>query len=167
MILDCRKVISRAYFKFVWILFHSNCYSNRSSPIGEEPPTQFTPEMEAVMRRRAERLSSSSDCETYCYSSSSSDVGSPQMFDSSENEDSNDATVYYSPTAPSPPYMATQNNNTLKKGKFCLWARGFWKVLFSFFTFFSLLLLFLLLLVDKFSMIDVWVVIVNMVSSMW
>ncbi|XP_063605726.1 serine/threonine-protein kinase VRK1-like isoform X1 [Penaeus indicus] len=95
---------------------NSNCYSNRSSPTGEEPPTQFTPEMEAVMRRRAERLSSTSDCETYCYSSSLSDVGSPQMFDSSENEDSNDATVYYSPTAPSPPYMAPQNNNTVKKG---------------------------------------------------
>lgn len=68
------------------------------------------------MRRRAERLSSS-DCEAYCYSSSSSDVGSPQMFDSSENEDSNDATVYYSPTAPSPPFMATQNDNIVKKGK--------------------------------------------------
>ncbi|XP_071522031.1 serine/threonine-protein kinase VRK1-like isoform X2 [Panulirus ornatus] len=90
--------------------------SYRSSPASEDAPTQFTPEMEAVMRRRAERLSSS-DNETDCYSSSSSGVGSPQMFESSESEDSNDATVYYSPTAPSPPYVAPQNDDTLKNVK--------------------------------------------------
>lgn len=107
-------------------MVYSNCYSYRSSPTSEDAPTQFTPEMEAVMRRRAERLSSS-DSETDCYSSSSSGVGSPQMFESSESEDSNDATVYYSPTAPSPPYVAPQNNNTLKnvKGKFSL-SKMFW-----------------------------------------
>ncbi|XP_068239405.1 serine/threonine-protein kinase VRK1-like isoform X1 [Palaemon carinicauda] len=81
---------------------HSTCYSSRSSPTYEDGPSEFTPAMEAVMRRRAERLSSS-DAETDIMSnSSSSSVGSPQMFDSSENEDSNDATVYYSPPASSP-----------------------------------------------------------------
>ncbi|XP_053639117.1 serine/threonine-protein kinase VRK1 isoform X2 [Cherax quadricarinatus] len=96
---------------------NSNCYSNKSSPASEDIPSQFTPEMEAVMRKRAERLSSS-DSETECYLSSSSGVGSPQMFDSSESEDSNDATVYYSPpTASSPPYMAPQSNSTLKTVK--------------------------------------------------
>ncbi|XP_045601482.1 serine/threonine-protein kinase VRK1 [Procambarus clarkii] len=100
---------------------NSNCYSNRSSPTNEDIPSQFTPEMEAVMRKRAERLSSS-ESEMDSYSSSSSDVGSPQRFDSSESEDSNDATVYYSPPV-SPSYVAHQNNtarnvrgNTRRKG---------------------------------------------------
>ncbi|XP_042238964.1 serine/threonine-protein kinase VRK1-like isoform X1 [Homarus americanus] len=95
---------------------NSNCYSNRSSPTNEEAPSQFTPEMEAVMRKRAERLSSSCS-ETDYDSSSSSGVGSPQMFDSSENEESNDATVYYSPTTASPPCVAPQNNNIVKNVK--------------------------------------------------
>lgn len=63
------------------------------------------------MRRRAERLGSSdSEGEGYVGSYAS---GSPQMFEMSESEDSNDATVYYSPTAPSPP----QGTNMAIKGK--------------------------------------------------
>ncbi|XP_063844035.1 serine/threonine-protein kinase VRK1-like isoform X2 [Scylla paramamosain] len=98
---------------------NSNCHGSRS-PVGEEVPTQFTPAMEEVMRRRAERLSSS-DSETDGYISSCS-AGSPQMFEMSESEDSNDATVYYSPTATSPPCalppgsIAAKNNKGNTKG---------------------------------------------------
>lgn len=98
-----------------WILtLYSNCHGSRS-PVGEEIPTQFTPAMEEVMRRRAERLSSS-DSETDGYISSCS-AGSPQMFEMSESEDSNDATVYYSPTAASPPCALPQASIMAKNNK--------------------------------------------------
>lgn len=79
--------------------------------------------MEAVMRRRAERLSSS-DSETDCLShSSSSSVGSSQIFDSSESEDSNDATMYYSPSAvpstyvpPPQPVVKNVKGNSRRNG---------------------------------------------------
>lgn len=85
------------------------------SPVGEDAPTQFTPAMEEVMRRRAERLSSS-DSETDGYVSSCG-ASSPQMFEMSESEDSNDATMYYSPTALSPPCALPQVTNIAKNIK--------------------------------------------------
>ncbi|XP_050732936.1 serine/threonine-protein kinase VRK1-like isoform X2 [Eriocheir sinensis] len=93
---------------------NSNC-GNRLSPTGEDAPTQFTPAMEEVMRRRAERLSSSdSEGEGYAVSYA---TGSPQMFEMSESEDSNDATVYYSPTAASPPSAPAQVTSMATNGK--------------------------------------------------
>ena len=88
------------------------------SPLGEDAPTQFTPAMEKVMQRRAERLTSS-DTETDGYSSSCS-AGSPQMFETSESEDSNDSNMYCTPTAPSPPCALPQATGMAKnsKGKF-------------------------------------------------
>lgn len=67
------------------------------------------------MRRRAERLSSSdSEGEGYAVSYT---TGSPQMFEMSESEDSNDATIYYSPTAASPPSAPTQVTSVAMNGK--------------------------------------------------
>lgn len=67
------------------------------------------------MRRRAERLSSSdSEGEGYAVSYA---TGSPQMFEMSESEDSNDATVYYSPTAASPPSAPAQVTSMTMNGK--------------------------------------------------
>lgn len=67
------------------------------------------------MRRRAERLSGS-DSETDGYVSSYG-AGSPQMFEMSESEDSNDATMYYSPTASSPPCALPQVTSMTKNSK--------------------------------------------------
>lgn len=105
----------------------SNCNGNRVSPACEDAPTQFTPAMEEVMRRRAERLSSSSSEGDGYTSSSSSGEGPTQMIytSSSESEDSNDAdaTVYYSPIAPSPPSVQLQqSNNSNSKSS----SRGKW-----------------------------------------
>ncbi|KAK4328834.1 hypothetical protein Pmani_000776 [Petrolisthes manimaculis] len=100
---------------------NSNCNGSRASPTCEDAPTQFTPAMEEVMRKRAERLSSSHSSESDGYTSSSSTSEGPaQMIysSSSESEDSNDAdaTVYYSPIAPSPPSVhQQQSNNSISK----------------------------------------------------
>ncbi|XP_076058011.1 serine/threonine-protein kinase VRK1-like isoform X2 [Oratosquilla oratoria] len=83
---------------------HNSC---RSSPTYDEAPSQFTPEMEAVMRRRIERLSSS-DSEGYSSSSSASSAPVSPVHLDSGCEDSNDGSVYYA--------QVTINNNVEKTG---------------------------------------------------
>ena len=107
----------------MWVLllnkkyFCRKCVILKSFPSYEETPTDLTPEMELVMKRRDERLASVSDSEGYSSSSSSSSYKSRRRTSQdddyepdSDSDDSDDSVMF-----PKSFWRSTTPRNTRSK----------------------------------------------------